>query len=46
MSWYLQKYLFYWALALGLEGTRLPGAYEEETEALRFLDGFGTPPCL
>lgn len=25
--------------------TRLPGAYEEETEALRFLDGFGTPPC-
>lgn len=23
--------------------THLPGAYEEETEALRFLDGFGTP---
>lgn len=29
-----------------MEVTRLPGAYEEETEALRFLDGFGTPPCL
>lgn len=26
--------------------TCLPGAYEEETEALRFLDGFGTLPCL
>lgn len=24
----------------------MPGAYEEETEALRFLDEFGTLPCL
>lgn len=42
MSWYLRKYLFYWALVLELEVTRLPGAYEEEVEALRFLNGFGT----
>lgn len=46
MSWYLQKYLFYWALALGLEVTCLPGAYEEEMEALRFLNRFGTLLCL
>lgn len=46
MSWYLRIYLFYWAPALRLEVTYLPGAYEEETEALRFLDEFGTLPRL